>query len=459
MEKELNKIIEKYDRIYTGLEDEDYSELEKFLDKKINSPLFAKINCKKLLKHMNVIFKYTNLTNKKIFLNKTFVNQKGFVKAFINNMKYYPHKDGLISLATEVFLPGDKLFTQDFIDEFIRINPDYYYDLYFYLSGVNKTYLLGECLRHGVDISKNVLSIDDMDKSLICYNINEFASVADYLFNLKLFVSGDKKASTSLREYMEEHPIQCINSILIYKFKKSDLDKFNELIYLIVKDICANEAISIADIDFLFEGACSIVFKIGNKVLKISVEKFTEKISNNPYIIKPLIRKKIEIEDKKMFIEVQELVDTAKNATKDELSDLYIKLRKIGLIWNDPSSYNVGRLKKDNELYWRFPIEPSNEILNFSDNRGTGTLKKGDLVIIDNDSIYSEDNPPKKMTHSLYFERLYLIELQSLLHELKNEKNSKSFEEKCIEHGFDPNYIHGIIDDEKKYTLTMGKMI
>ena len=151
------------------------------------------------------------------------------------------------------------------------------------------------------------------------------------------------------------------------------------------------------------------------------------------------------------------MIDTSKRVSKDQLSEIYTKLRKIGLIWNDPSEFNVGYLEKDNELYWRFPINPCDETLNFKEKRGNDSLKKGDLIIIDNDSIYEETNPPEKMTHSIYYERLYLIELQGLIHELKNETDEAIFNTKCLEHGFKPEYIRNIIENHKPYTLNIGK--
>ena len=443
MDKEFKDIIDKYDKIYSGKEDEDYSELEAYLDKKINSPLLGTLNCKKLLKHMDVILKYTNGTNKKIFFNKRFINQKGFVKSFINNMQYYRYKDSLATFASNIMLPSEKFFNQDFIDEFVRMNPEYYYDLYFYLTSTNKTYLLGECLRHKVDISKKISSIDDMDKQFVCNNIETFASVADYLYNLREFVKGNKKAFVTLKNYMENHPMQCINSMLITKIDKEDISKFNELLYEIVKDICVNEAVCISDIEFLFEGASSAVFKIGDKVIKISKHRFTEKLPNNPYIIKPVLRKKFELDDKHVFIEVQEMVDTTKKVTKDQLSTLYLKLRKMGLIWNDPRECNVGYLKKDNNIHWRFPIEPSDEVLNLSGNYGNEKLKEGDLVIVDNDCIYEVDNPPENITYALPYENQFVYEVIRLVNE-------------CLEHGFDPNYISDIINNNKPFTLTYG---
>ena len=105
-----------------------------------------------------------------------------------------------------------------------------------------------------------------------------------------------------------------------------------------------------------------------------------------------MLRKEVPInEDLSFFIEVNEKVDTKTDISTEELYDLYKKLRDIHLIWTDVSTKNVGRLLKDNKVSWREELPLTDEVLGFEKYRGEEQLKKGDIVILDNDFIFDED--------------------------------------------------------------------
>ena len=175
--------------------------------------------------------------------------------------------------------------------------------------------------------------------------------------------------------------------------KKEDKQKLNtimEVVNIIIQDICKNEHVN--KIEYLSTGKYSTVLCVGDKVVKIGKDRATLKFPNNPYINAPLLRKEFKInEDLSFFIEVNEKVDTKTDISTEELYDLYKKLRDIHLIWTDVSNKNVGRLLKDNKVSWREDLPLTDEVLGLDKYRGVEQLKKGDIVILDNDFIFDED--------------------------------------------------------------------
>lgn len=117
-----------------------------------------------------------------------------------------------------------------------------------------------------------------------------------------------------------------------------------------------------------------------------------------------------------IFFEVIEKVDTNINdITKEEIYKLYKNIREIGLIWTDVKIDNVGRLIKDNKIYWYENITPSDETLEFTKTIGNYQLKKGELIVLDGDYIYNENdhNINSKMSNlQTEFEKTYQKELK-----------------------------------------------
>ena len=188
-----------------------------------------------------------------------------------------------------------------------------------------------------------------------------------------------------------------------------------EIIYLIIEDVCKNENMDINDVKIIGNGGYSGVFVAGSKVIKFGIKRATMKFPNNPYVAAILLRKEIPINDSvSCFVEVTERVDDKSVISFEELYHLYKKLRDIHLIWLDVEKRNVGRLLRDNIIYWNSELPVTDDILGLDTYRGNELLKKGDIVILDNDLIYDEDNPNLLWQSSTglqkKFERRYLSE-------------------------------------------------
>ena len=179
----------------------------------------------------------------------------------------------------------------------------------------------------------------------------------------------------------------------MFDFKLVENDIIRKTVSFIVKELSENENIDYNDICLLSKnGAYSIVYQIGDKVLKIGRrrEVFTKK--NNKRFLQPLYREEILNKDELNFlfcIEITERVDTT-NITKEDVYQIYKGLRSQGLIWTDCKEDNIGRLLKDNKVYFR-GIDKVDKVATGYLNDIDEILKKGDLVIIDNDYIYDEE--------------------------------------------------------------------
>ena len=156
---------------------------------------------------------------------------------------------------------------------------------------------------------------------------------------------------------------------------------------------------------------------------------------NNPYIIAPLLRKKLEFNGESCFAEVTERVDTSIKPSKEELYQLFKNLRNLNLVWTDIKEINVGRLKKENIIHWRENLSPTEQVLSLDAKRGEIILKEGDLVILDADFIYDENDSNINYSNNreLYneFEDRYQKEKKQFL-EYQQKVNQSMFEQQII---------------------------
>ena len=79
----------------------------------------------------------------------------------------------------------------------------------------------------------------------------------------------------------------------------------------------------------------------------------------------------------------------------------------MGLIWTDIKSANIGRLLKDNKYYWNSELSDSSKARGLNEKVGEVELKKGDLVLLDADWIFTEGSnikvPPFSQAEQLYY--------------------------------------------------------
>ena len=223
-------------------------------------------------------------------------------------------------------------------------------------------------------------------KSNNLLSLKEYTS-NDFLINKKIAKIIDQNARLFTKQILNK----AIKDFRMeYDIIPTNLKIIEQINYLIIKEIVDNEKVKISSIKLIGRGEFSDVYQIGNKIIKLGKKRGTKTFPNNPYIVKPLLRKEFELGEKtKIFVEVCEKILT-NCCTKEDVDEIYKKMRRLGLVWIDVKQKNLGRLLKDNKIYWNKPLSPSDTVLMLQEYRGSEELKKGDVVICDADYIYDE---------------------------------------------------------------------
>lgn len=371
------------------------SKLEKFLLSE------GRINKEKIRKYADYILKSCSDYN---WISSYLIKYKGdeLIEAIINNYNRIIENniDPYFIIERILKCPNDQLIS--YIDKLIP-----YLDYYSLKNIIIKikdneevmNYILEKYLSNSsISISLSIiLLIEDIYVDKVYQNLDSIINnnIKD-LYKLqktgKLNKEANKKISHTIQNN-EEYLYNTIEGILkeIYQDKYSSREfKIGiDTIKIIIKELCLNENKTYGDIEYLGKGTFSYVLAVGDKVLKIGIRRHTNNFPNNPYIITPLLRESIRINNEnKMFLEVTERADTKTEVTNEELYQLYKKIREIGLTWTDVAYRNVGRLKKDNVVHWNTNLSPTDTSLELKRYIKASPLKKGDIVIIDSDHIY-----------------------------------------------------------------------
>ena len=409
--------------------DDVFYNLSNFISKKLNSSLFKNKNVKIIVNHFDEILPYIVMSNIDILLLNTnlLIGQPNFKKKFIDGLKKYPYIDGVDQLFYNIWVClNDKPNRfDDFIDEDILkiistmdLSRMFYLDMLNRLNEDNQKKFLEILVKNKCDIPYLAIEYKGNNKQIIYDNLTLFIENAQNLYALMNFVKDNPAALSQVKSYIDNNEEKAINSIFcetdhLVKIKEPTL---KEIIKLIILDVMKNENVKFSDITYN-GGGFSRILLIGDKVIKLG-DRVTKSFPNNPYIVAPLLRQEFAINNEKCFAEVTERVDTSIKPSKEELYQLYKNLRNLGLKWTDIKEANVGRLKKRNIIHWQENLNPTEEVLGLGAKRGKAILEKGELVILDADFIYDENDPNINYTNNkpLYdeFEKRYQAEKKEL---------------------------------------------
>lgn len=255
---------------------------------------------------------------------------------------------------------------------------------------------------------------------------NEYKDIKEYLIS-KLNENLNKLNPIAIVNLMQSNIVdkQVLNQIIdknreevlfnIIKYKTLNYEQIilnDEDVYMlkiIFEEVLKNENKRVSEIK-LNEGAFSKVFIIGDKVIKIGIRN-TFVIKNNKRFLKPLLRKMFAINGSDICVEITERVIVDETITEEELYEVYKELRDKGIYWGDCHKGNVGRLIKDNKIYFNEPIYFSDENCGYiKTDESNIVLKSGEIVIIDNDYTYEESIPTSYLlstNQSYTFEKRY----------------------------------------------------
>ncbi len=238
-------------------------------------------------------------------------------------------------------------------------------------------------------------------------NINkDLFLTKSYLIHLnKENYEGINNLINLIDEQITKNPLPYLQELITY-YLKSHYDyksqEFKSFVYLIAQgiiEVCTEEKVECKDIIFNFDDllyaqmVVPFVVKINNIYLKITPFYKSFNMHHFPYLIASINRQDFTIAGQKIYLTVTPRVGTS-NITKEDVYTVYKKVRDLGLVWTDPSVNNIGRLLEDNITNFKNFGPVPYENLGYIDSLGNDIiLKKGDLVILDTDYIFKEDEP------------------------------------------------------------------
>lgn len=343
------------------------------------------------------------------------------INSFENLMKYiskYRSSPKKISKIKDKFNEYLDLCTEqniiDYINELKNI-PQMENTLYYNSDSIYRKFGIGSILKltQTMEFRKRFEYIHEMYKKirLKYYTIDEF------LDNLMEYNEGEYICDNMEQIINSSDIHSLIKSNLLKKLKQLDSDKFEKLHSLIVNkmtkvnhkfidstilfglttivdEIANNENVDISDIEYIATGAFTDVYKLGNKVIKFGKNRLTDKIPYHKRILQPLIRRKVSSGINDLYIEISEYLQTDNSITDDDAYLIYKELRNDGIIWIDAKRENLGRLEKNNIAHFNEPLYVKNETVGYIPETlyGNEPLQKGDLVIIDTDFLFIEDD-------------------------------------------------------------------
>ena len=236
----------------------------------------------------------------------------------------------------------------------------------------------------------------------------------------------------------DEVKIEEIKDFFLSRYEEDEKKALNYFWYVnkVIEEIQSNEEEK--TIYYRGKGFFSYVFQIGNKIIKFGTDRVQYRIPYVKEILQPLLRKKIG-ED--FIIEVSENVNTKWYEELDEreaklrLYSLWKAIRKKGVIWADIDLKNTGELLRDNTIYWKpyfrksdnsfHDLQIENERLGIDGTEKKEILHKGDLVIIDTDMLYTEEDIKKLQKKGVMFDDILYVFMQRYEREKKEEEKMR----------------------------------
>ena len=239
-------------------------------------------------------------------------------------------------------------------------------------------------------------------KEILFQNLDLILKNSYNLLKIKQLVSNDLKFIKKIDTIIENNKNNVVYDIIINStgMTKEEInqEKIFDFVKNIIEQVLNNENKNYSDITYLGEGSSSVAYLIGDKVIKIGSERFPFKVDNNKRFLKPLLRTNINSlkNNEVLFcIEITEKVDTS-NITEEDAYFIYKEFRDLGFVWDDAHPRNLGRLINKNKIYFNEAINPTKEAINYTTENDL-ELEKGDLVILDNEFIFEEEDFESKI--------------------------------------------------------------
>ena len=248
----------------------------------------------------------------------------------------------------------------------------------------------------------DILCSED-NKDIVLENIDKIYPKIQDGRDIFALVQFEKKIGKEIDSAKEE--LLCKNKIEIAKYiiadsntdlGYADIEEYAKTLDIIIDELLDSEKCKYLDVTSFKRGGYSQVFQIGNKILKIGKPRETYNIPNHKRLLQPLTRTNLldKYNEPRACIEIQERVDPPGEVSDEVLYAIYKELRDDGIIWTDAKASNLGRLRRNNVPTLNgkeMDVAPNS--VGFTNEKNKKDLMSGELVVIDLDFIYKENDP------------------------------------------------------------------
>ena len=408
-----------------------YIELKVLLDKYLLNGDDIEKNYQVFLDNLDIILRYTNESNMEWIYYDFLYKDDRFIEAFSNHIDSIRFKHHVCFIVARIcnamseYRNCKDLLNDRVLDYIMRLPYPFAVNtlglVFDKLDDDGIINFLKKALKYKklIDFSRmNSEKFSSKVLSFIYDNALDLAKISYNILSLKEIIMNDSDALERVDMYYKNHSAELALKVL-NTLKVNDLsDSLCEILLYIFNEIIINEDATFSDISWKLGGSYSDLIYIKNKVFKYGFERAVWKFHNNPYIVKPLLRKSFDDLGRTLYVEVIEKEKT-RPVTEEEMYLLYKRFRDLNLIWSDVKSENVGELLKDNIIYWKKNLEPCDEALELGEFRGSEVLKKGDIVLLDADHIYDLDDEDISHNRTKYFDDFFEKRYQDELNLIK----------------------------------------
>lgn len=340
-----------------------FEDILKYISKYRNNP-------KKIYKLKENFIEYLDLCNEQNIMD------------FINEIKSIPE------MKITLYYNSNVICRKFGIETILRMTQEmnfeerfkYIYEMY---EGIRiKYYTIDEFI-------KDLLATNEIE--YICSNMEQIINCSDMQLLIKTDLLGKIKQ-------LDPEKFKEVHSAIVCKMTGIK-PKFMDTTVLygltsIVDEIAKNENTDISELEYIGTGSLTSVYKLSNKVIKFGKNRLTDKIPYHKRILQPLIRRKVLSGFRNLYIEISEYIQPDNSITDEDAYLIYKELRDDGIIWLDAKRENLGRLEKDNIAHFNEPLYVKNETVGYIPEtlRQDKPLQKGELVIIDADFLFREND-------------------------------------------------------------------
>lgn len=282
-------------------------------------------------------------------------------------------------------------------------------------------YTINEYLEDLQNIGELDYMIDNMEEIISLCNIDSRMGIEV----LKKLREMDEE------RFKESYPV-IIRKMACANTKKWD-KKFLDSLTMIINEIAQNEETDLSNLKYVNSGSFSNVYRIGNKVIKFGKTRVTDNIPYHRRVLQPLLRRWVDTGDGNLYIEISEYIKQNDiDLEEDEIYQVYKELRNDGIIWADVRKANLGRLEKDNIAYFNTELNVKNESVGYIPKtiKKDKPLQEGDLVIIDTDLLFGEEEFSEELLENMGINLYYYQKFEGRYQKEKRKEKLQNRKEK-----------------------------